>query len=103
MKKLFLGLLLILTLANTINVVTTKSVKSEDKTSKEVISNYKNLEDLDTSRLNTLSDYEREYLGRMFKTYKNLEDLDTNRLNTLNDFEREYLSRMFKTKSALAQ
>ena len=68
MKKLFLGLLLILTLANTINVVTTKSVKSENKTNKEVISAYKNLEDLDTNRLNTLSDSEREYLSRMFKT-----------------------------------
>lgn len=98
MKKLFLGLLLIITLANTINVVTTKSVKFENKTNKEVVGNYKNLEDLDTSRLNTLSDSEKEYIGRMFKTYKNLEDLDTNRLNTLSDSEREYISCMFKIK-----
>lgn len=98
MKKLFLGLLLIITLANTINVDTTKSVKSENKTNNGVVGDYKNLEDLDTSRLNTLSDFEKEYIGRMFKTYKNLEDLDTSRLNTLSDSEREYISCMFKTK-----
>lgn len=68
MKKLFLGLLLIIILANTVNVVTTKSVKFENKTNKEVVGNYKNLEDLDTSRLNTLSDSEREYISCMFKT-----------------------------------
>ena len=68
MKKRILGLLLILALANTINVVTIKSAKSENKTNKEVVGDYKNLENLDTSRLNTLSDSEREYIGCMFKT-----------------------------------